>query len=58
MILQDDIDQLVRWSEEWQMLFNFGKWKCLHRGPGNSSMSYEMGGTILSKTMKKKYSVV
>ena len=23
--LQDDIDQLVRWSEKWQMLFNFGK---------------------------------
>ena len=23
--LQDDIDKLVRWSEKWQMLFNFGK---------------------------------
>ena len=22
--LQDDIDKLVRWSEKWQMLFNFG----------------------------------
>ena len=21
--LQDDIDKLVRWSEKWQMLFNF-----------------------------------
>ena len=28
--LQDDIDKLVRWSEKWQMLFNFGKCKCLH----------------------------
>ena len=27
--LQDDIDKLVRWSEKWQMLFNFGKCKCL-----------------------------
>ena len=31
--LQDDIDNLVRWSEKWQMLFNFGTCKCLHTGP-------------------------
>ena len=52
--LQDDIDKLVKWSEKWQMLFNFGKCKCLHMGPGNTSMNYEMGGTILSKTVKEK----
>ena len=23
--LQDDIDKLVKWSDNWQMLFNFGK---------------------------------
>ena len=34
--LQDDIDTLVRWSEKWQKLFNFGKCKCLHTGPGNT----------------------
>ncbi len=51
--LQDDIDKLVKWSEKWQMLFNFGKCKCLHIGPGNTSMNYEMGGTILSKTGKR-----
>ena len=51
--LQDDIDKLVRWSEKWQMLFNFGKCKCLHTGPGNTGTNYEMGGTILSKTMKE-----
>ena len=53
--LQDDIDKLVRWSEKWQMLFNVGKCKCLHPGPGNTGMNYEMGGTILSKTGKEKY---
>ena len=37
------------------MFFNFGKCKCLHTGPGNSDMKYEMGGTILSKTVKEKY---
>ena len=52
--LQEDIDKLVKWSEKWQMLFNFGKCKCLHTGPGNTGMNYEMGGTILSKTVKKK----
>ena len=52
--LQDDIDKLVKWSEKWQMLFNFGKCKCLHTEPGITSMDYEMGGTILSKTVKEK----
>ena len=52
--LQDDIDELVRWSEKWQMLFNFRKCKCLHTGPGNTGMNYEMGGTILSKTVNEK----
>ena len=36
------------------MLFNFGKCKCLHTGPGNTGVIYEMGGTILSKTVKEK----
>ena len=43
----------MKWSEKWQMLFNFGKCKSLHTGPGNTSMNYEMGGTILSKTVKE-----
>ena len=51
--LQDDIDKLVKWSAKRQMLFNFGKCKCLHTGPGNTGMNYEMGGTILSKTVKE-----
>ena len=52
--LQDDIDKLVKWSEKLQMLFNFGKCKCLHAGPVNTGVNYEMGGTILSKTVKEK----
>ena len=52
--LQDDIDKLVKWSEKWQMLFNFGECKCLHTGSGNTGVNYEMGGTILSKTVKEK----
>ena len=30
--LQNNLDKLVKWSEKWQMLFNFGKCKCLHTG--------------------------
>ena len=56
--LQDYIDKLVKWSEKWQMLFNFGKCKCLHTGPENTGMNYEMGGTILSKPVKEKGLVV
>ena len=52
--LQEDIDKLVKWSEKWQMLFNFGICKFLHTGPGNTGMNYDMGGTILSKTVKEK----
>ena len=52
--VQDGIDKLVEWSEKWQMLFNVVKCKCLHTGPGNTSMNYEMGGTILSKTVNEK----
>ena len=36
------------------MLLNFGKCKCLHAGPGNNGMNYEMGGTIVIKTVKEK----
>ena len=28
--LQDDLDKSVKWSEKWQMLFNFWKVKCIH----------------------------
>ena len=52
--LQDAIDKLVKWSDKWQMLFNFGKCKCLHTGSIKTGMNYEMGGTILSKTVKEK----
>ena len=57
MILEININYkitLINWSEKWQILFYFGKCKCLHTGPGNTVMNYEMGGTILSKTVKEK----
>ena len=47
--LQNDLDKLVKWSEKWQMLFNFGKCKCLHTGHWNLDENYKMGGTVLGK---------
>ena len=38
------------------LLFDFGKCrpKYLYTGPGNIGMNYDMGGTILSKTVNEK----
>ena len=52
--LQDDLDKLVKWSEKWQILFNFGKCKCLHIGHGNMDEEYKMGGAVLGRTTKEK----
>jgi len=30
--LQEDLSNLVQWSEEWQMLFNVDKCKVMHSG--------------------------
>ena len=51
--LQNDLDRLVKWSEKWHMLFNFGKCKCLHTGHGNLYVNYKMGDTVLGATVKE-----
>ena len=52
--LQDDVDKLVIWSEKWQMLFNFGKCKCIHIGHGNMDEEYKMGDAVLGRTTQEK----
>ena len=52
--LQNDLDRLVKWSEKWQMLFNFGKCKCLHTGHGNLNVNYKLGDTALGTAVKEK----
>ena len=52
--LQDDLNKLIEWSEKWQVLFNFGKCKCLHTGHGNEDTQYTMGGTVQNTTVKEK----
>ena len=48
--LQDDLDKLVKWSEKWQMLFNFWKCKCIHIGHGNMVEEYKMGNAVLGRS--------
>ena len=52
--LQNDLDRLMKCSEKWQMLFNFGKCKCLHTGHGNLDVNYKIGDTVLGTTVKEK----
>ena len=52
--LQNDLDNLVKWSEKLQMLFNFGKCKCLHTGHGNLDINYNTEDTVLGTTVKEK----
>ena len=52
--LQDNLNKTTEWSEKWQMLFNFGKCKCLHTGHGNEDAHYTMGGNVVNTTVKEK----
>ena len=52
--VQDDLDKLVKWSEKWQMLFNFGKCKCIHIGHGNMDKEYKMEDAVLGRTTQEK----
>ena len=47
--LQDDLNKLTKWSEKWQMLFNYGKCKCLHTGHGNEDAQYTNGDTTVKE---------
>ena len=41
--LQEEIHSMYKWSQEWQLLFNFTKCKCLHIGYNNQNCDYFMG---------------
>ena len=44
--LQSDLDKLDKWSEEWQMILNAQKCKCLHIGYKN----YSIGGVDVTSS--------
>ena len=41
--LQLSIDQMFRWTQEWQLLFNQTKCKILHKGENNPKYKYFIG---------------
>ena len=52
--LQNDLDKLLSWAEEWQMLFNVIKCKVMHIGHRNSGFRYCMNGTELDTVDREK----
>ena len=52
--LQSDLLQLIRWSEEWQMLFNVNKCKVMHIGKQNQQRQYFMHDQCLDVVCQEK----
>ena len=53
-VLQEDLDNLVRRSEKWHMLFYEDKCKCLHIGQSNGKSDYKIQNAVLNTTAKEK----
>ena len=52
--LQEDLHNLWRWSEKWQLPFNTCKCKVLHIGSNNPCYQYKMNGRKLEKVEEEK----
>ena len=52
--LQNDLQTLIEWSAEWQMLFNADKCKSIHYGYNNPRHVYNMGGQQLQQVNQEK----
>ena len=55
--LQKDLHSMYKWSQDWQLLLNFTKCKCLHIGY-NPNYDYFMGGENIKLTDMEKDLVV
>ena len=53
--MQNDLDLLLQWAEDWQMTFNIKKCKVMHIGNRNlSSACYYMNGYKLEECQEEK----
>ena len=52
--LQDSLDGLTKWTEEWLMQFNEGKCKVIHMGKNNPHYQYYLNKCLLEKTDAEK----
>jgi hypothetical protein len=53
IILQEDITNLQKWSETWQLKFNANKCKVMHLGSKNIKADYTMDGNTLDKVKEE-----
>lgn len=52
--LQEDLDSLQQWSEQWLLRFNVEKCKCMHLGKANPHHEYEMDNKVLEDCVQEK----
>ena len=52
--LQDDLNTLLQWSKDWQMLFNTDKCKVMHFGRNNLMMDYTLDNKSLNVVQEEK----
>ena len=52
--LQQDLDKLHEWSQQWQMQFNVDKCSVIHLGHKNKQYDYKLGDSALKKSVKEK----
>ena len=53
-LLQDDINHLIEWSIDWQMLFNVDKCKVMNFGKKNQEYAYYMNDHKLDSVTAEK----
>ena len=52
--MQEDLNRLFNWSQDWQMSFNVDKCKVMHLGRNNLRSKYCMNNTTLDDTNEEK----
>jgi len=52
--LQEDLNTLLQWSKDWQMLFHIDKCKVMHFGHNNLKLDYSLDNKTLQKVHQEK----
>ena len=53
-IIQQDLNRAFSWSQDWQMLFNASKCKCLHVGHANKRHVYTLGDQEITASSEER----
>ena len=52
--MQENLNRICKWAEEWQMRFNVSKCKVMHFGHKNPRYDYTMNGCVIQKVEEEK----